>query len=380
MLYVHIPFCVHKCHYCDFNSHVRTEHAWTNYEAALLSELAYRAEQAEFAGRRIESIFFGGGTPSLAPPTLIAAVIESVRERFGVEDNAEISLEANPGTVDAANFRGYRQAGVNRLSIGVQSLDAAELKWLERIHSPEQALAAFHTGREAGFNNINLDLMYGLPGQPVAAWLRSLDAIIRLAPEHLSCYQLTVEPHTKLAATHRRQPLALPDDDASLHFFRQTREHLADAGYQAYEVSNFAHPGRHCRHNDGYWLYHDYLGIGAGAAGKWDEAAGGSRRYSNIRAPEAYMEQAIHSGHAELSEESLDFRTAAAEAIWMGLRRRDGVERQRFSERFGQDAMSLFGETLLNWQQQGALAIETGSIRLTPDGLTLADSIAADLF
>jgi len=380
MLYVHIPFCVHKCHYCDFNSHVRAEHAWADYEAALLAELAYRAEQAEFAGRHIESIFFGGGTPSLAPPALISAVIETVRERFGLAAAAEISLEANPGTVDAANFRGYRQAGVNRLSIGVQSLDAAELEWLERIHSPEQALAAFHTGREAGFDNINLDLMYGLPGQRVQDWLQALDTVIRLAPEHLSCYQLTVEPHTKLAATHRQQPLPLPDDEASLHFFRQTREHLASAGYLAYEISNFALPDRRCRHNDGYWLYHDYIGIGAGAAGKCNQPGGGTRRYSNIRAPEAYMDKAVSSGHAELGMESLDPPTAAAEAIWMGLRRSDGLDRHWFSERFGRDAMLMFEKALLKWQRQGGLIIEAGSIRLSPTGLTLADSIAADLF
>jgi len=380
LLYVHIPFCVHKCHYCDFNSHARTEPAWAQYEQALLAELRHWAVHAPFTGRRIESIFFGGGTPSLAPARLLGAVIETADTLFGLAANAEITMEANPGSVEATRFADYRSAGINRLSIGVQSLDDAELKWLERIHTAKEAVAAFETARKAGFDNVNLDLMYALPGQPLKRWLSTLRQALELGPEHLSCYQLTVEPHTRLAAEHAKTPLALPEDEEALAFFRQTRERLAVAGYEAYEISNFARPGLHCRHNDGYWLYRDYIGIGAGASGKWDEVDGGVSRYSNHRAPEQYAATALKEGEAILSSECLASRYAAAEAVWLGLRRREGLALDWFAARFGTPALELFGNELAPWQQQGHLAQEEGMMLLTDSGLPFADAIAADLF
>lgn len=359
---------------------MRSEHPWRDYRQALLTELGYWAEQPQFADREISSIFFGGGTPSLAPPELIAAVIEATRRQLGLDGKAEITLEANPGTVDAGHFCGYRQAGVNRLSIGVQSLNPAELEWLERIHSPDDALAAFATGREAGFDNINLDLMYGLPGQTVDGWLKTLDQAILLGPEHLSCYQLTVEPHTRLATSQRHTPVALPDEEASLRLFHETRQRLGEAGYSAYEISNFARRGHHCRHNDSYWCYHDYIGIGAGAAGKWDMPDGGACRYSNIRSPENYIDKARDEGKAINSRECLDLRTAAAEAIWMGLRRHAGLSRQWFSRRFGNDVMFTFGDALQAWQQRGDLHVDENHLCLSETGLIQADSVATDLF
>lgn len=379
-LYVHIPYCLHKCHYCDFNSHAGNDFPWEGYRLALLSELEHWASQSHFAGRSISSIFFGGGTPSLAPPKLIAAIVDTTGDRFGLDDDVEVTLEANPGTVDADHFRDYRNAGVNRLSIGVQSLDVGELRWLERIHSPDEALAAFETGRRAGFANINLDLMYGLPEQSVDGWLQTLETVIDLGPEHLSCYQLTVEPHTRLADIHRRQPLPLPDDETSLLFFSTTRQRLAEAGYLAYEISNFARAGAHCRHNDGYWLYHDYIGIGAGAAGKWDTDNGGVHRYSNIRSPETYMWQARIHGLAVNGHESLGRHMGAAEAVWMGLRRHNGFSRAWFVDRFGSDALTLFGDELGKWQRLSHLIVSEDSIRLSETGITQADSIATDLF
>ncbi|HXH72347.1 MAG TPA: radical SAM family heme chaperone HemW [Mariprofundaceae bacterium] len=379
-LYVHIPYCLHKCHYCDFNSHAGNDFPWEGYRVALLAELEHWSDQEQFAGRRIHSVFFGGGTPSLAPPKLITGIIEATSDRFGLTDDAEITLEANPGTVDIGNFRDYRQAGVNRLSIGVQSLDTGQLQWLERIHSPDEALAAFETGRTAGFTNINLDLMYGLPGQSVANWLQTVDTVIGLGPDHLSCYQLTIEPHTRLADIHRRQPLPLPDDETSLQFFSTTRQRLAEAGYQPYEISNFARAGAHCRHNDGYWLYHDYIGIGAGAAGKWDSSNGGAHRYSNIRSPETYMLQARLHGQAVNNHESLGRHMSAAEAVWMGLRRHSGFSRTWFSKRFGLDVLAMFGSELETWRQLGHLIVGKDSIRLSESGIVQADSIAADLF
>ncbi|MDQ7000238.1 MAG: radical SAM family heme chaperone HemW, partial [Mariprofundus sp.] len=203
---MHIPFCLHKCHYCDFNSHERLQPDWDAYRNALITELKHWSNTPQFSGRTLYSIFFGGGTPSLAPPSLIETVIDAARDCCGIENDAEITLEANPGTADSGNFRAYRQAGVNRLSIGIQSLDTTELRWLERIHGSDEAIQAYHIARDAGFSNINLDLMYGLPGQNLQDWLTTLHTAIELSPEHLSCYQLTVEPHTRLAATHAQNP------------------------------------------------------------------------------------------------------------------------------------------------------------------------------
>jgi len=332
-----------------------------------------------FKGRKLHTIFIGGGTPSLAPPALIKAVIDAALNYCGIEENAEISMEANPGTADADNFRGYREAGINRLSIGIQSFDTEELRWLERIHSADEAIVAYNIARQAGFKNINLDLMYGLPGQSLDGWLTSLKRAIALQPEHLSCYQLTVEPHTKLAATHNKSPVSLPGDEDALHMFYQTRQLLSDAGYQAYEISNFSKPGLKCQHNDGYWLYNDYIGIGAGASGKWDQQDMGITRYSNIRTPESYINKALQHGKAVNSEDPLNCQQAAAEAFWIGLRRTDGINRTAFKQRFDIDAWQAFSTELQPWIDHHQLAIHDDAIHLTDNGLALADEIAASV-
>jgi len=378
-LYVHIPYCVHKCHYCDFNSHVCQTPPWRDYEKALLAELSYWATQEPFQQRQLSTIFFGGGTPSLAPPQLIASVIQKANELFTFHNDIEITMEANPGTVDIAAFQGFYQAGINRLSMGVQSLNINELQWLERIHSDDEVHLAFQAARDAGFDNINLDFMYGLPNQSLEQWQRTLDAALQFNPEHLSCYQLTVEPHTKLAVRHATSPYNLPDDEKSLAFFHATRERLSHAGYQAYEISNFSKPNKHCRHNDGYWLYHDYIGIGAGAAGKWDMANAGTHRYSNTRAPEKYIEQALATGFAINSDESLNPSQASAEAIWVGLRRKDGIDNVWFTQRFGQSIMDSFIHELTPWMNRKQLVWQGQQLQLTPLGIPLADAIAASV-
>ena len=378
-LYVHIPFCIHKCAYCDFNSHVRPDPPWEEYRRALLNELKHWAKQPQFSKRRIDTVFFGGGTPSLAPAQLIAEVLQMTGELFDLHKQAEISLEANPGTVEAGRFAAYRAAGINRLSIGVQSFNDDELQWLERIHNSQQAMDAFAIARSAGFDNVSLDLMYGLPQQQLSDWLQNLDTAIAMAPEHLSCYQLTVEPHTELALRHQRIPLLLPEDDEALEFLLQTRARLAEHGYQAYEVSNFARPGRHCRHNDGYWLYDDYIGIGAGAAGKWDTAQGGITRYSNSRSPESYVRSTLSAGNATKSDETLALQKAAAEAVWLGLRRREGVDQAHFKRRFGQEVSAFFAKQLGPWEKSGHLIITPEYIQLSDRGLGMADSIAVSV-
>jgi len=378
-LYVHIPFCLHKCPYCDFNSHAHPSPRWEEYLQSLLCELDYWAGQKQFTGRLLETVYLGGGTPSLMPPDHIACLLEHVRNRFKIACEAEISMEANPGAADSAHFTAYHAAGVSRLSIGVQSFNNMELQWLERIHDARDAENTFCTARQAGFGNINLDLMYGLPGQPVETWIASLQKALHLRPEHLSCYQLTIEPHTLLAARHARWPSPLPDDDESLSFFHVTRSLLAAAGYAAYEISNFSRASRQSRHNTGYWVYDDYIGVGAGACGKWDRPDGAVERYANLRTPEHYMTAAGKSGKATSSREVLPPFKAAAEAAWLGLRRTEGVSRRWFRTRFGKDARELFGPALASWQQRGSLEITSDNLRLTAQGVQLADAIAAEI-
>ena len=380
---MHIPFCLHKCHYCDFNSHERLQPGWDAYRKALIAELKHWSNTPQFSGRKLHSIFFGGGTPSLSPPALIGGIIDIARDCCGIENDAEITLEANPGTADSSNFRAYRQAGINRLSIGIQSLNTTELQWLERIHGPDEATQACRIARDTGFNNINLDLMYGLPGQNLHDWLTTLHSAIKLSPEHLSCYQLTVEPHTKLAAAHAKRPYVLPNDETALSMFFETRKYLSNAGYNAYEISNFASPGLQCRHNDGYWLYHDYIGIGAGASGKWDiqgeYPAMGMTRYSNLRSPESYIAAVEQQGLATNSKDTLNCEQAAAEACWLGLRRKNGINRKAFEQRFELDIWQHFHTALQPWHSRKKLASTDTSVYLTEKGLAVADEIAASV-
>lgn len=368
---------MHKCHYCDFNSHVFASPPWEDYTKALIRELEFYASAPQFAGRSVASVFFGGGTPSLAPASLFQSVLDTVRSHFELDSNAEISLEANPGASDAQRFADYREAGINRVSIGVQSFNDKELKWLERIHSADEAKLAYGIAREAGFENINLDLMYALPEQTLDDWFVSLHQAMLLKPEHLSCYQLTIEPHTQLHLTHQKKQLALPDEDLALEFFWQTRERLKDAGYHAYEISNFSQKGKHCQHNCGYWLYDDYIGIGAGASGKWDTQDGGVLRYSNLRSPQTYMDTVLAQGKGVGSHELLNKDQAMGEAVWLGLRQSQGVDTAWFKKRFNQPLEATSPNILQQWMSLGKLVKISHHICLSEAGLPLADEISA---
>lgn len=289
-VYVHLPWCVSKCPYCDFNSHVRGGSLpEREYVEALLRDLDSDLELV--IGRRVSSVFFGGGTPSLFSPESIRRVIEAIGQQLGFDGTPEITLEANPGAVERGSFRGYAQAGVNRISLGVQSFSPTQLKALGRIHSQQEAVGAALEVREAGIDNLNLDLMFALPGQEPAACLDDLRRALALAPTHLSHYQLTLEPGTPFY--HR--PPALPDDDSAWEM--QTRCHalLEEAGFQHYEVSAWAQPGRACTHNLTYWNFGDYLGIGAGAHGKLTTASG-ALRTEKPRLPGEFMARAGERG------------------------------------------------------------------------------------
>ena len=297
-LYVHIPWCVRKCPYCDFNSHAGTPEE-ERYIAALGADLDVERELAQ--GRQIDSIFFGGGTPSLFSGEGIARTLEYVRGHFELAADAEITLEANPGAVDAGHFAAYRAAGVNRLSIGVQSFDEAMLERLGRIHSTQEAREALQIARKAGFDNCNLDLMFGLPGQSRAMAMEDLQQAIELQPEHLSWYQLTLEPNT---AFYAAPPAGLPDDEHLAEISETGLELLGASGYRQYEVSAHARPGHACRHNLNYWQFGDYIGIGAGAHGKLTLPDGSIVRRRKQRHPQRYMQAAL-DGDALSSENRL---------------------------------------------------------------------------
>jgi putative oxygen-independent coproporphyrinogen III oxidase len=334
-LYIHMPWCVKKCPYCDFNSHGlrSTPPPYAEYIDHLLADLD--ADRGDFAAalqdRPVLSIFFGGGTPSLFSPDLIARVLDGVRERLPLADAAEITLETNPGTVEHGRFDGYLAAGVNRISFGVQSFDDDKLKRLGRIHSASEAEAAVKSAQDAGYANINLDLMYALPRQSLDGALADVQRAIALAPTHISHYQLTLDPTTVFAAN----PPPLPDDDHAWAMQEACEAQLAGAGYGQYEISAYAQPGRRCVHNLNYWQFGDYLGIGAGAHGKLSDAASGQiRRRWKTRSPRAYL--ASNGGPARIGGEGVVGGSELPfEYMLNALRLIDGVPMSDFTARTG---------------------------------------------
>ncbi len=325
-LYVHLPWCVRKCPYCDFNSHeARAAIPEQEYVEALLRDL--EQDLPRLWGRTIQSIFIGGGTPSLFSPEAIDRLLSSLRARLLLSQEAEITLEANPGTVELERFKGFRQAGINRLSIGIQSFDAQKLKALGRIHGSEEAERAATAAREAGFENFNLDLMFGLPQQTIEQAMADVQRAIQFKPTHLSVYQLTLEPNTLFHA----QPPKLPDDDVTWEMQCQLQTELAAAGYRQYEVSAYAQPGYECRHNLNYWQFGDYLGIGAGAHGKITERNGVTRLWK-IKQPKEYLR---HAGRPEGigGIQKLTRQDIVAEFMMNALRLVDGFPTPLFQER-----------------------------------------------
>jgi oxygen-independent coproporphyrinogen-3 oxidase len=361
-LYAHFPWCLRKCPYCDFNSHaLRGPADEVAYLRALRADLAQDLPLA--SGRRIGSVFLGGGTPSLASPRFVGDLLAAVDRLAGLEAGAEITLEANPGAADAARFAGYRAAGVNRLSIGVQSFDDRVLAALGRVHGGREAVAAAEAARAAGFDNLNLDLMYALPGQGVCGALADLEAAIALAPEHLSWYQLTIEPNTAFASA----PPHVPDEDAAAEIQDAGLARLADAGFARYEVSAFARPGRCSRHNLNYWEFGDYLGIGAGAHGKLSLADGGVLRRHKPRHPAAYL-AAAGTAAGIAGEQRLGPADLEVEFAMNALRLVDGVPRGLFADRTGLDPGRL-AAPLARARALGLLDCCPDRLRATPLGL-----------
>lgn len=334
-LYIHVPWCARKCPYCDFNSHaLEQDLPQTEFVDALLADL--QTDTLDAAGRPLETIFIGGGTPSLLSGEAVVRLLDGVRERIQVSADCEITLEANPGSAEADRFAAYRSAGVNRLSIGVQSFHAGSLGKLGRIHGPEEAVAAVHQAREAGFEHINLDLMFGLPGQVDSTARADLQRALALNPGHISYYQLTLEPNTRFY----HQPPELPDDEAIWRMQQRGQADLAAKGYRRYEISAHALEGRACRHNLNYWRFGDYLGIGPGAHGKLSLQCGGVMRRIKQRHPRDYLAAAATRSFIS-SEQRLDHGDLRFEFMLNALRLVDGFSLDLYRRRTGLRAVSL---------------------------------------
>lgn len=371
-VYVHWPFCAAKCPYCDFNSHVRASIDEAGWRDALIGDLRYEAEATR--GATVVSLFFGGGTPSLMDPATTAAVIDAVAELWPVAPGAEITLEANPTSVEAARFAGFAAAGVNRVSLGLQALDDAALKLLGRPHDVAQGLAALDIA-QANFRRVSFDLIYARPDQILTDWGAELSRAIGFGTEHLSLYQLTIEPKTRFASLHASGKLVLPDEDLSADMFELTRAMTAAAGLPAYEVSNHARPGAESRHNLAYWTYADYVGVGPGAHGRR-----GARATVRRMKPEGWLAGVNRDGHGIETETPLDAATRAQEALLMGLRLSGGIDAASFRERTGVElSAAVDADGLARLTKLGLVEATPDRLRLTPAGQPLLNSLLAEL-
>jgi oxygen-independent coproporphyrinogen-3 oxidase len=373
-VYVHWPFCLSKCPYCDFNSHVR--HAAIDearHVRAFVAEIA--ATAARVPGRTVSTIFFGGGTPSLMQPATVGAILDAIAKHWTMAPDVEVTLEANPTSVEAPRFRGFRAAGVNRVSLGVQALNDAELKSLGRLHSAQEALDAVAIARKA-FERYSFDLIYARPGQTPEAWEIELKRAIAEAAEHLSLYQLTIEQDTPFAALHAAGKLVTPDEDMARVLYDTTQEVCSAAGLPAYEISNHARPGAECRHNLVYWRGHEYAGIGPGAHGRLD-IAGERRATATERRPEAWLMRVEALGHGVVTDETLSHVEIADEFLMMGLRLAEGIDPARYEQLAGR---ALDERRIAILREEGAVELTAeGRLRVTQSGFPVLDAVVADL-
>jgi len=371
-LYVHWPFCVSKCPYCDFNSHVRASIDSDAWRAALLSDLAHEA--ALNGGRRLSSIFFGGGTPSLMPPDIVGALIDAATRHWRPTGDIEITLEANPSSVEAARFADLAAAGVNRVSLGLQSLENEALHFLGRAHDVREGLAALEVAQST-FGRVNFDLIYARPGQSLADWESELARGLSFGTDHLSLYQLTIEPGTRFATLVAQGKLNPADPDHAADLYEQTQAMTAAAGIPAYEISNHARPGQESRHNLTYWRYGDYVGVGPGAHGRRDGLA--TLRH---RKPENWMTAVTRNGHGLQGEEPLDGRDRAREALLMGLRLAEGVDLDRIARLSGLPVdMLVDRDAVARIAGHGMIRQDGQRLRVDPAGMLLLDAILPEI-
>jgi oxygen-independent coproporphyrinogen-3 oxidase len=370
-LYLHIPYCLHKCGYCDFNSHNINEAEMESYVRALLMEMAQAAKNAK--DHRVNTIFFGGGTPTTLPFADLARILEACHQQFQVDPEAEITCEANPATIPQADLAQLREAGFNRLSIGVQSFDPDELKRLERVHSVDEIYLTVERARQAKFENLSLDLMFALPGQTVERWQDNLHKAIDLQPDHISAYNLTIEPDTVFYKQQSQGQLTMPPDDFQRELFEITIDTLTRAGYEHYEISNYAKPGKQSRHNLNYWVNGEYIGLGAGASSTFN-----GERYKNVNLPARYITQINESKKAVESRETPDKRQRMGEAVMLGLRLKQGLNLSTFEKQFGITFQEAFGDTVTRLEGMGLIELRDDRAALTREGLFLADSVIVE--
>ena len=368
-LYIHIPFCIRKCGYCDFLSFPCQGGEKKAYLQALHKEILCCHKDG--GSTPVTSVFFGGGTPSLLSGEELTGILSSLRQQFVFAKDAEITMEANPGTLSRENLRLYRAAGVNRLSIGCQSVHDTELKMLGRIHTFAQFTESFSLAREAGFSNINVDLMSAIPGQDLASWRDCLEAVTALSPEHISAYSLIIEEGTPFF--EMQDTLMLPDEDTEREMYALTREFLAKKGYIQYEISNYALSGRECRHNIGYWDQTPYLGLGLGAS-SYKEGV----RWKNTSDMKSYLSQADTGQLVRVDEERLSVDEQMEEFMFLGLRMNRGVSISLFQERFGMDMMAVYQTPIEHFVREKLLTICQNRVCLTEKGMDLADMVMAE--
>jgi oxygen-independent coproporphyrinogen III oxidase len=373
-VYIHIPFCVKHCAYCDFNTYVETPNAPAVQKTvdAICKDILSAAPPAD---TRIHTVFFGGGTPTFLTASQLTSILEALRIRFCLEPEAEISSEANPGSSDAEKFAGMRAVGFNRISIGVQSFDDNLLVRLDRFHSSSEAESAYRAARSAGFDNVSLDLMFGLPQQTLALWNQSLSKAIDLAPEHLSLYALTLEPGTRFERLHTGGKLDLPDEDTELQMYETCIQRLEQAGLRQYEVSNFAREGRECRHNLVYWRNEQYFAFGPGAVSYLN-----GERCKRERSPGAYIRK-VMAGESVIAEtDTPDTPASLGETMMLGLRLRSGIQIGRIIERHGVDPRDHFCGAIDRLQSRGLLEVSDNVMKLTHEGMLLANSVLTEFF
>ena len=373
-VYVHWPFCLSKCPYCDFNSHVRRNPVdEERYVEAFRVELAHRAKLTR--GRTVNSVFFGGGTPSLMKPGTVEAILQAIADNWGIEKDAEITLEANPSSVEAERFRGYRAAGVNRVSLGVQALDDSDLRMLGRLHSRAEAMAALDVATST-FERVSFDLIYGRPAQSIERWRAELTEALAIAPEHMSLYQLTIEPDTMFERLERAGKLVMPSLDIQRDLWDVTQNMMAKAGMPAYEVSNHAREGAESRHNMIYWRYGEYVGVGPGAHGRIMDREG-RRAQATEKHPEMWLTCVETEGHGLVEDEALSIEEQGDEFLLMGLRLTEGIDPGRFHLLTGKPlapsrVAELIADGLVEYTREGRL-------RVSAEGFPVLDAVVADL-
>ena len=365
-LYVHIPFCVRKCQYCDFLSGPSDEETKDRYIEALLKEIRAAEHTEDY---EIVSVFIGGGTPSALKAEAIASIMSTLQEQFFFCEDAEVTIEANPGTVDLKKLTIYRNVGINRLSLGLQSTDAEELKLLGRIHSYEEFLKSYEWAREVGFSNINIDLMFAIPGQTGEAWRQHLYQVAELNPEHISAYSLIIEEGTPFA----EQNLDLPDEDTEYQMYEDTAEILERYGYRQYEISNYAKQGYMCRHNAGYWQRREYLGFGLGASSLY-----GGMRFSNTHQMQEYLKESRNPDQIRQDVTVLSRNERIEEFMFLGLRMTEGISEKKFEENFDVRLMDVYGDILQKYEETGFMEHIETKWRLTRKGIHVSNHILAD--